>query len=42
MKGEPVGQLGADRLLRGERDELHALVPNYTQLAEAEKLLRKP
>ncbi|GIO63454.1 tRNA (adenosine(37)-N6)-threonylcarbamoyltransferase complex dimerization subunit type 1 TsaB [Paenibacillus cineris] len=42
MKGEPVGKLGADRLLRGERDELHALVPNYTQLAEAEKLLRKP
>lgn len=42
MEGQPVGQLGAYRLLRGEQDDLHSLVPNYTQLAEAEKLLRKP
>ncbi|MDR9856049.1 tRNA (adenosine(37)-N6)-threonylcarbamoyltransferase complex dimerization subunit type 1 TsaB [Paenibacillus sp. VCA1] len=42
MEGEPVGRLGADRLMQGTTDNVHALVPNYTQLAEAEKLLRKP
>ncbi|MCJ8014423.1 tRNA (adenosine(37)-N6)-threonylcarbamoyltransferase complex dimerization subunit type 1 TsaB [Paenibacillus sp. KQZ6P-2] len=42
MEGEPVGRLGAERLMRGEEDDVHRLVPNYTQLAEAEKLLRKP
>ncbi|MDR0270354.1 tRNA (adenosine(37)-N6)-threonylcarbamoyltransferase complex dimerization subunit type 1 TsaB [Paenibacillus sp.] len=42
MEGEPVGQLGAERLMHGEADDVHRLVPNYTQLAEAEKLLRKP
>lgn len=42
MAGEPVGRLGSDRLMRGEEDDVHRLVPNYTQLAEAEKLLRKP
>lgn len=42
MEGEPVGRLGSDRLMQGITDDVHALVPNYTQLAEAEKLLRKP
>ncbi|MWV44510.1 tRNA (adenosine(37)-N6)-threonylcarbamoyltransferase complex dimerization subunit type 1 TsaB [Paenibacillus sp. HJL G12] len=42
MEGEAVGRLGAERLMHGEGDDVHRLVPNYTQLAEAEKLLRKP
>lgn len=42
MEGEAVGRLGSDRLMQGITDDVHALVPNYTQLAEAEKLLRKP
>lgn len=42
MEGEAVGRLGADRLMQGKTENVHALVPNYTQLAEAEKLLRKP
>ncbi|MFB5762794.1 tRNA (adenosine(37)-N6)-threonylcarbamoyltransferase complex dimerization subunit type 1 TsaB [Paenibacillus medicaginis] len=42
LEGGWVGRLGADRLLNGEQDELHTLVPNYTQLAEAEaNLLRQ-
>lgn len=42
LEGRWVGRLGAGRLLRGECDEAHALVPNYTQLSEAEaNLLRK-
>lgn len=42
LEGRWVGRLGAGRLLRGESDEAHALVPNYTQLSEAEaNLLRK-
>ncbi|USB34979.1 tRNA (adenosine(37)-N6)-threonylcarbamoyltransferase complex dimerization subunit type 1 TsaB [Paenibacillus sp. YPG26] len=41
LEGAWAGLLGADRLLRGESDEVHSLVPNYTQLAEAEaNLLR--
>lgn len=41
LEGVWAGLLGADRLLRGESDEVHSLVPNYTQLAEAEaNLLR--
>ncbi|MFC0213264.1 tRNA (adenosine(37)-N6)-threonylcarbamoyltransferase complex dimerization subunit type 1 TsaB [Paenibacillus chartarius] len=37
-----VGALAAARLLRGEHDDVHTFVPNYTQLAEAEvKLLAK-
>ncbi|WP_223068129.1 tRNA (adenosine(37)-N6)-threonylcarbamoyltransferase complex dimerization subunit type 1 TsaB [Paenibacillus caui] len=41
-EGVWAGLLGAARLLRGERDEAHALQPNYTQLAEAEaKQLRR-
>ena len=31
-----IGLLARARLLSGERDDLHELVPNYTQLAEAE------
>ncbi|MBO2943769.1 tRNA (adenosine(37)-N6)-threonylcarbamoyltransferase complex dimerization subunit type 1 TsaB [Paenibacillus sp. F411] len=42
LEGQWAGLLGAARLLRGERDEPHTLVPNYTQLSEAESnLLRK-
>lgn len=42
LEGRWVGLLGAIRLLQGESDEMHALVPNYTQLSEAEaNLLRK-
>jgi len=42
MEGAAVAQLGAARLLRGEQDDVHSFVPNYTQLAEAEvKLLEK-
>ncbi|MGG4218445.1 tRNA (adenosine(37)-N6)-threonylcarbamoyltransferase complex dimerization subunit type 1 TsaB [Paenibacillus jamilae] len=42
LEGQWVGRLGADKLLRQEHDELHTLVPNYTQLAEAEaNLLRQ-
>ncbi|AUO05374.1 peptidase M22 [Paenibacillus jamilae] len=42
LEGKWVGRLGADKLLRQEYDELHTLVPNYTQLAEAEaNLLRQ-
>ncbi|AJS60019.1 tRNA (adenosine(37)-N6)-threonylcarbamoyltransferase complex dimerization subunit type 1 TsaB [Paenibacillus sp. IHBB 10380] len=41
LEGRFVGILGADRLLKGDMDDMHALVPNYTQLAEAEaNLLR--
>jgi len=35
-----IGRLGLKRLLAGEADDAHLLLPNYTQLAEAEvKLL---
>ncbi|MGF7046319.1 tRNA threonylcarbamoyladenosine biosynthesis protein TsaB [Paenibacillus sp. DS2015] len=41
LEGRFVGILGADRLLKGDLDDMHTLVPNYTQLAEAEaNLLR--
>jgi tRNA threonylcarbamoyladenosine biosynthesis protein TsaB len=37
-----IGQLGAFRLQAGEADDTHGLLPNYTQLPEAEvKLLAK-
>jgi tRNA threonylcarbamoyladenosine biosynthesis protein TsaB len=40
MEGRFVAELGIRRLAAGEADDPHALVPNYTQLAEAEvKLL---
>jgi tRNA threonylcarbamoyladenosine biosynthesis protein TsaB len=35
-----IGLLARLRWLRGEVDDLHSLVPNYTQLAEAEAKLR--
>ncbi|AWB43625.1 tRNA (adenosine(37)-N6)-threonylcarbamoyltransferase complex dimerization subunit type 1 TsaB [Paenibacillus sp. CAA11] len=35
-EGAFAGLLGAARLLRGEQDDVHSLLPNYTQLAEAE------
>ncbi|MFD0717255.1 tRNA (adenosine(37)-N6)-threonylcarbamoyltransferase complex dimerization subunit type 1 TsaB [Paenibacillus sp. GCM10027626] len=41
MEGAAVARLGAERLLRGERDETHLFVPNYTQLAEAEVKLKE-
>jgi tRNA threonylcarbamoyladenosine biosynthesis protein TsaB len=34
-----VGQLGELRFRRGDRDDVHSFVPNYTQLAEAEAKL---
>ncbi|WP_275670031.1 tRNA (adenosine(37)-N6)-threonylcarbamoyltransferase complex dimerization subunit type 1 TsaB [Paenibacillus amylolyticus] len=42
LEGRWIGRLGAEALLAGQRDDVHALVPNYTQLSEAEaNLLRK-
>ncbi|MFH0071242.1 tRNA (adenosine(37)-N6)-threonylcarbamoyltransferase complex dimerization subunit type 1 TsaB, partial [Peribacillus sp. NPDC056705] len=42
LEGRWMGYLGAKRLLAGETDDTHTLVPNYTQLSEAEaNLLRK-
>ncbi len=42
LEGRWLGYLGAARLLAGETDDVHTLVPNYTQLSEAEaNLLRK-
>ncbi|KZS45213.1 tRNA threonylcarbamoyladenosine biosynthesis protein TsaB [Paenibacillus glucanolyticus] len=42
LEGRWMGYLGAARLLSGEADDLHTLIPNYTQLSEAEaNLLRK-
>jgi tRNA threonylcarbamoyladenosine biosynthesis protein TsaB len=34
-----IGVLGLTRLAAGEQDDLHELVPNYTQMAEAEVML---
>jgi len=39
MEGRAVAELGVRRLAAGEADDPHALVPNYTQLAEAEAKL---
>lgn len=39
LEGVQIARLGRNRLLRGELSESHALVPNYTQLAEAEAKL---
>lgn len=42
MRARYVAELGRKRWERGELEHVHALVPNYTQLAEAEaKLLAK-
>ncbi|OAB46249.1 tRNA (adenosine(37)-N6)-threonylcarbamoyltransferase complex dimerization subunit type 1 TsaB [Paenibacillus glacialis] len=43
LEGRYVGVLGTEKFHTGEQDDMHSLVPNYTQLAEAEaNLLRKP
>jgi len=39
MEGRAVALLGIRRLAAGDADDPHALVPNYTQLAEAEAKL---
>jgi tRNA threonylcarbamoyladenosine biosynthesis protein TsaB len=39
MEGRAVAELGIRRFAAGEADDPHALVPNYTQLAEAEAKL---
>ncbi|WP_052835919.1 tRNA (adenosine(37)-N6)-threonylcarbamoyltransferase complex dimerization subunit type 1 TsaB [Thermobacillus composti] len=39
MEGRSIAELGIRRLAAGETDDPHALVPNYTQLAEAEAKL---
>lgn len=36
LEGVWVGLCGADHFLMGEREDIHSLEPNYTQLAEAE------
>jgi tRNA threonylcarbamoyladenosine biosynthesis protein TsaB len=42
MNAAAVGKLAAERCLRGEFDDVHTFVPNYTQPAEAEaKLLAR-
>lgn len=42
IQAEYIGYLGALRLMSGQGDEPHTLLPNYTQLTEAEvKLARK-
>ncbi|MFC0331667.1 tRNA (adenosine(37)-N6)-threonylcarbamoyltransferase complex dimerization subunit type 1 TsaB [Paenibacillus sepulcri] len=41
MEGASVAALGAVRLAAGERDDVHAFVPNYTQLTEAEVKLKE-
>lgn len=39
MEAGSVARLAAARLRRGEKDDIHSFVPNYTQLAEAEAKL---
>lgn len=41
LDGRFVGQLGLERLRRGETDDVHSLIPNYTQLTEAEVKLKQ-
>jgi tRNA threonylcarbamoyladenosine biosynthesis protein TsaB len=36
MRAYAIGLLGQEKFARGEQDDVHAFVPNYTQLAEAE------
>ncbi len=41
LEAQRAGQIGAARLLAGQNDPVHTLLPNYTQLSEAEaNLLR--
>jgi len=39
VHGRDIAWLAWDRLIRGAHDDVHGLVPNYTQLAEAEQKL---
>ncbi|ASA26075.1 tRNA (adenosine(37)-N6)-threonylcarbamoyltransferase complex dimerization subunit type 1 TsaB [Paenibacillus donghaensis] len=41
LEGRWTGFLGEKRLAAGEQDEVHRLIPNYTQLSEAEANLRR-
>lgn len=40
LEGRWTGYLGEERLLAGS-DDIHGLIPNYTQLSEAEENLRR-
>ncbi|NUU63546.1 tRNA (adenosine(37)-N6)-threonylcarbamoyltransferase complex dimerization subunit type 1 TsaB [Paenibacillus agri] len=40
LEGRWAGLLGEARLAQGERDDLHSIIPNYTQLSEAEANLQ--
>ncbi|MFC4100844.1 tRNA (adenosine(37)-N6)-threonylcarbamoyltransferase complex dimerization subunit type 1 TsaB [Paenibacillus xanthanilyticus] len=40
MDGEAIAELGLRRLNAGDSDDVHAFIPNYTQLTEAEVNLR--
>ncbi|MBW7476479.1 tRNA (adenosine(37)-N6)-threonylcarbamoyltransferase complex dimerization subunit type 1 TsaB [Paenibacillus oenotherae] len=39
MEGTSVAALGSMRIVKGERDDVHTFVPNYTQVTEAEAKL---
>jgi len=39
LEGRWVAQLGSEKLRNGELSDTHMLIPNYTQLTEAERLL---
>jgi len=39
IHGRDIAWLAWDRLVKGDHDDVHSLVPNYTQLAEAEQKL---
>lgn len=41
LEGRYLGMLGAGRLQRGEVDDVHSFIPNYTQLTEAEVKLKQ-
>jgi tRNA threonylcarbamoyladenosine biosynthesis protein TsaB len=41
LQAGAVGLLAERRYVRGERDDVHGFVPNYTQLTEAEVNLAK-
>ncbi|MHA7967495.1 tRNA (adenosine(37)-N6)-threonylcarbamoyltransferase complex dimerization subunit type 1 TsaB [Paenibacillus sp. CAU 1782] len=41
LEGRYLGMLGAERLQRGEVENVHSFIPNYTQLTEAEVKLKQ-
>lgn len=41
LEGRYLGRLGAERLRRGDVDDVHSFIPNYTQLTEAEVKLKQ-